>query len=116
MSCCSSSNGRLSGHHYLGRACPAFWRVPLTTQTRDGPGTHTCGRTRSLRTWPPARRPCRESGCGNHGLAQMAGPDGTATLIDQLRAGGTALIYDPVGRTLRADGHDAPSVTIGRDH
>jgi hypothetical protein len=63
----------------------------------------------------PARRPCRESGCGNHGLAQMAGPDGTATLIDQLRADGTALIYDPVGRTLRADGHDAPSVTIGRD-
>ena len=43
----------------------------------------------------------------------MAGPDGTATLIDQLRAGGTALIYDPVGRTLRADGHDAPPVTIG---
>ena len=41
----------------------------------------------------------------------MAGPDGTATLIDQLRAGGTALIYDPVGRTLRAGGHDAPSVT-----
>ena len=46
----------------------------------------------------------------------MASPDGTATLIDQLRAGGTALIYDPVGRILRADGHDAPSVTIGRDH
>ena len=46
----------------------------------------------------------------------MAGPDGTATLIDQLRVGGTALIYDPVGRTLRADGHDAPSVTIGRGH
>jgi hypothetical protein len=53
---------------------------------------------------------------GNRGLAQMAGPDGTAALIDQLRAGGTVLIYDPVGRTLRADGHDAPSVTIGRDH
>jgi hypothetical protein len=37
-------------------------------------------------------------------------------LIDQLRAGGTVLIYDPVGRTLRAGCHDAPSVTIGRDH
>lgn len=53
---------------------------------------------------------------GNRGPAQLTGPDGTAALIDQLRAGGTALIYDPVGRTLRADGHDAPSVTIGSDH
>jgi hypothetical protein len=56
----------------------------------------------------PARR--------NRGPAQLAGPDGTTALIDQLRAGGTVLIYDPVGRTLRAGGHDAPSVTTGRDH
>jgi hypothetical protein len=30
------------------------------------------------------------------------------------RAGGVALTYDPDGRTLRAAGHDAPSVTIGK--
>jgi hypothetical protein len=35
-------------------------------------------------------------------------------LIDQLRADGVALTYDPDGRTLRAAGHDAPSVTIGK--
>ena len=36
-------------------------------------------------------------------------------LIDQLRAGGTVLIYDPASRTLRAGGHDAPAITIGTD-
>ena len=40
----------------------------------------------------------------------------TAALIDQLRAGGAVLTYDPDNKTLRADGHDAPSVTIGNDH
>ena len=56
-----------------------------------------------------------KSGCGSRGLAQLTGPDGTAALIDHLRADGTVLTYDPVRRTLRADGHDAPSVTIGKD-
>jgi site-specific DNA recombinase len=52
---------------------------------------------------------------GNRGLAQLNGPDETADLIDQLRAEGTVLMYDPASRTLRADGHDAPAVTIGED-
>jgi hypothetical protein len=38
-----------------------------------------------------------------------------AVLIDQLRADGTVLTYDPDGRTLRAGGQDAPAVTIGAD-
>jgi hypothetical protein len=59
----------------------------------------------------PARKPHRTD-CG---LAQLTGPDGSAALIDQLRAGGTVLTYDPASRTLRADGHDAPSVVIGKD-
>jgi hypothetical protein len=59
----------------------------------------------------PAGKPDRAD-CG---LAQLTGPDGTAALIDQLRADGTVLTYDPDGRTLRAGGHDAPSVTIGTD-
>ena len=59
----------------------------------------------------PAGKPAR----GNRGLAQLTGPDGTAALIDQLRADGTVLTYDPEDRTLRAGGHDAPSVTIGKD-
>ena len=45
----------------------------------------------------------------------MTGPASTAALIDQLRTDGTVLTYDPVGRALRADGYDAPSVTIGRN-
>jgi hypothetical protein len=59
----------------------------------------------------PARKPHRTD-CG---LAQLTRPDGSAALIDQLRAGGTVLTYEPASRTLRADGHDAPSVVIGKD-
>jgi hypothetical protein len=46
----------------------------------------------------------------------VTGPVGTAALIDQLRADGVVLTYDPQDRTLRAGGHDAPCVTIGKDH
>ena len=59
----------------------------------------------------PAGKPDR----ADRGVAQLTGPDGTAALIDQLRADGTVLTYDPDGRTPRAGGHDAPSVTIGTD-
>jgi hypothetical protein len=45
----------------------------------------------------------------------VTGPAEAAMLIDQLRAGGTVLIYDPASRTLRAGGHDAPAITIGTD-
>jgi site-specific DNA recombinase len=57
----------------------------------------------------PAGKPAR----GNRGLARVTGPDGTAALIDRLRADGTVLTYDPDSRTLRAG--NAPSVAIGRD-
>jgi hypothetical protein len=59
----------------------------------------------------PARKPHRP----DRGLAQLTGPDGSAALTDQLRAGRTVLTYDPASRTLRADGHGAPSVVIGKD-
>jgi hypothetical protein len=49
----------------------------------------------------------------NRSLPQVTGPADTAALIDQLRADGVVLTYDPGDRTLRAG--DAPSVTIGRD-
>jgi hypothetical protein len=45
----------------------------------------------------------------------MTGPACTAALIDQLRADGVVLTYDPQDRTLRADGHDALSVIIGKN-
>ena len=53
---------------------------------------------------------------GSHGLAQVTGPDGTAALIDRLRADGVVLTYDPDDRTLCTGGHDALSVTIGKNH
>jgi site-specific DNA recombinase len=59
----------------------------------------------------PAGKPAR----GNRSLLRVTGPDGTAALIDQLRADGVVLIYDPDGRTLHAAADDAPSVTIGKD-
>jgi site-specific DNA recombinase len=57
----------------------------------------------------PAGTPAR----GSCSRAKLTGPAGTAALIDQLRADGTVLTYDPDGRILRAGGHGAPSVTIG---
>src|ERR1017187_1469332 len=52
--------------------------------------------------------PAGKPALGNGGLAQLTGPGDAAALIDQLRAGGTVLTYDPASRTLRAGGHDAP--------
>jgi site-specific DNA recombinase len=49
-------------------------------------------------------------------LAQVTGPASTAALIDQLRARGVVLTYNPDDRTLRADGHHALAITIGKNH
>jgi len=57
-----------------------------------------------------AGKPGRTSG----GPGQLTGPAGAAALIDQLRADGTVLTYEPASRTLRAGGHDASPVTIAR--
>jgi hypothetical protein len=46
----------------------------------------------------------------------VTGPDGTAALIDQLRAGGVLLTYDPDDRTLHTGDHDMLSVTIGKNN
>jgi len=46
----------------------------------------------------------------------VTGPAGTAALVDQLRADGVVLTYDPDKRTLRAGGYDALSVAIGKNH
>jgi hypothetical protein len=64
-----------------------------------------------LLTGPP-----RTPAPGNRSLAQVTGPARTASLIDQLRADGVVLTYDPQDRTLRASGRHALSVTIGKDH
>ena len=45
--------------------------------------------------------------------AGVTAPAQVADLIDELRAGGVVLTYDPQDRTLRADGHDTLSVTTG---
>jgi hypothetical protein len=55
-------------------------------------------------------------GCGNRAPVQVTGPADAAALIDQLRADGIVLTYDPQDRTLRAGDNDVPSVTIGKDH
>jgi len=52
----------------------------------------------------------------NRRPAQVTGPASTAALIDQLRADSVVLTYHPQDRTLRADGHDNLSVTIGEHH
>jgi len=57
--------------------------------------------------------PAGKSGPGNRAFMQVTGPADTAVLIDQLRADGTVLTYDPDNQTLRTG--DAPSVTVGGD-
>ena len=67
-------------------------------RTRTARGTPTCVRTRSCRTWPPSPScspAAGKPGRGNRGLAQVTGPADTAALIDQLRAAGIVLTYDP---------------------
>ena len=53
--------------------------------------------------------------CNYCHFARLCAPVGAVVGvdIDQLRADGVVLTYDPGDRTLRAG--DAPSVTIGRD-
>ena len=58
------------------------------------------------------------AGSGIPDRARQAGitaPAQIADLIDQLRADGVILTYDPHDRTLRADGHDTLSVTVGKN-
>ncbi|HXL94279.1 MAG TPA: hypothetical protein VN969_35565 [Streptosporangiaceae bacterium] len=45
----------------------------------------------------------------------MTGPADVADLIDQLRAAGTILTYDPDKKTVRAGSRDTPSVVIAQD-
>jgi hypothetical protein len=45
----------------------------------------------------------------------VTAPACTAAVIDQLRAEGVVLTYDPDERTLRADSHDRLFVTIGKN-
>ena len=44
--------------------------------------------------------------------AQITDPAETACLIDQLRAAGVSLTYDPDTRTNRTDGNSAVAVTV----
>jgi len=49
------------------------------------------------------------------GAMQLATPDGTAGLIDQLRATGIILTYDPETRTIRTgDSHPVAVTAAGR--
>jgi site-specific DNA recombinase len=97
-------------HGYISATCPEPGRPPNTYVREDQILPHLAAIAILLAD--PARKPAR----GNRGLGQLTGPDDTAALIDQLRADGTVLTYDPDARTLRTGGQDALSMTIGKDH
>jgi site-specific DNA recombinase len=106
------SNGRPAyrcRHGYTSAASPDSGRPKNTYVREDQILPHLAALAILLAG--PAGKPGRR----NHSLAQVTGPTGTAALIDQLRADGVVLTYDPGGRTLRAGGHDTPSVAIGND-
>jgi hypothetical protein len=114
-----------------GRRLEAAWsngkptyrcRHGYTSATRPAPGRPPNAYVREDQNLPhlaaiailladPAGKPVRV----NRSLAQLTGPDGTAALIDQLRADGTVRTYDPDGRTLRAAGHECPDRRSRRD-
>ena len=52
---------------------------------------------------------------GSGSLPLLTGPDRTADLIDQLRAAGTVLTYDPDQKTLRAGDPGTPAITVTGD-
>jgi len=119
---CGQCGRRLESAWSSGR--PAYrCRHGYTSATRPEPGRPPNTYVREDQILPhlaaiavliggPAGKPA----WANRSLTQLTSPNDTAVLIDQLRAGATALTYDPTSRTLRAGGHGAPSVTIGRDH
>jgi site-specific DNA recombinase len=96
-------------HGYTSAARPEPGRPPNTYVREDQIVPHLAAIAILL------AGPCGTPARGNRGLTQVTGPDGTAALIDQLRAGGVLLTYDPDDRTLRTGDHDMLSVTIGKD-
>ena len=52
----------------------------------------------------------------DNGSAQVIVPTEAADLIDQLRASGTVLTYDPDRRTLRSGDSGMIAVTVGQVH
>ena len=53
---------------------------------------------------------------GDVSAVSITAPAGAANLIDQLRASGAILTYDPDTRTIRFDGHDTVAVTTAQNH
>jgi site-specific DNA recombinase len=96
-------------HGYTSATSPDPAR-PRNTHVREDQILPHLAAIAILRAGPPAK-PAH----GNRSPAQVTGPVGTAALIDQLRADGVVLTYDPQDRTLRAHGHDKLAVTRGKD-
>ncbi len=84
--------------------------VPCPSAADPGRNPHRTGTVWTLRTVTAILGNPRYTG------RQVWNRQRTEALIGQLRADSTVLIYDPVRRTLRTDGHDALSVTIGKEH
>ena len=52
-------------------------------------------------------------GRAKHGPAQITAPAQAADQIEQLRATGVSVIYNPATKTLRTDVNDAVPVSVG---
>ena len=80
-----------------------------------GRRTCTSARTRSCPAWPPWPSCSPASPAPQHqdGATQLTAPAQAADLIDQLRAAGVTLTYDPATKTLRADTGNAVAVSVG---
>src|SRR3984893_18224733 len=109
---CRSCGRRLESAWSNGR--PAYrCRHGHTSATSTDPGRPKTAYVREDQVLPHLAAiaillagPAGKPGLRNRNPVQVTGPDGTAALIDQLRADGIVLTYDPGDRTLRAG--DAP--------
>jgi DNA invertase Pin-like site-specific DNA recombinase len=96
-------------HGYTSATVPAPAR-PKNTYVREDqilPHLAALGILLTGSAWKP--------GPGSRGIAQVTCPASAAVLIDQLRADGVVLTYDPDHQTLRARRNDASAVVIGTD-
>jgi site-specific DNA recombinase len=100
---------------------PAYrCRHGYTSATRPGPGRPKNTYVREDQILPHlaamAILLCGDSHVPSSGTAQVTASAKTADLIDQLRASGVVLTYDPDTQTIRADGSNPVAVTAGRNH
>jgi hypothetical protein len=115
---CGLCGRRLESAWSNGR--PAYrCRHGYSSATRPDPGRPKNTYIREDQIVPHLAAPAillADDGTPGRASQVITAPGEIADAIDQLRATGAVLTYDPQDRTMRTGDHDALSVTIGKAH